>query len=93
MVRLIYFEPEPIDVDPEPIELDTKKSNQNRLMWIPNPLKKKSNQNQLAVWHVDPEPVEEEIEPEPINTDGKPVIITDATFKTEVLAAKLPVVQ
>ena len=41
------------------------------------------------------EPVEEldeEIHPDPVNTDGKPVVITDATFKTEVLEAELPVV-
>jgi thioredoxin 1 len=44
---------------------------------------------------VEPEPVdddEEEVEPEPINADGKPIEITDATFKALVLEAKLPVV-
>ena len=42
-----------------------------------------------------PEPVEEPeeaVNPDPVNTDGKPVTITDATFKTEVLDAELPVV-
>ena len=42
-----------------------------------------------------PEPVEEpeaHVNPDPVNTDGKPVVITDATFKTEVLDAELPVV-
>ena len=53
---------------------------------------------------IDPKPIEEDVEPEPIeeledgvnpdpvNTDGKPVVITDATFKTEVLDAELPIV-
>ena len=43
---------------------------------------------------IEPEPVEEpeELNPDPVNTDGKPVTITDATFKTEVLDAELPVV-
>ncbi|MYB00796.1 thioredoxin, partial [Candidatus Poribacteria bacterium] len=42
-----------------------------------------------------PEPVEEpeeEINPDPVNTDGKPVTITDATFNTKVLESELPVV-
>lgn len=48
---------------------------------------------------IDPEPAEEpveeledEVNPDPVNTDGKPVVITDATFKTDVLDAELPVV-
>lgn len=80
-----------IDVEPEPINLEPIEEDIE-----PEPI------------DVDPEPVEEEIEPEPIddehveepealnpdpvNADGKPVVITDATFKTEVLEAELPVV-
>ena len=68
------------DAEPEPIEEDIE----------PEP--------------IDPEPIEEDIEPEPIdepedvihpdpvNADGKPITVTDATFKTEVLDAELPVV-
>ena len=49
---------------------------------------------------VDPEPVadddpvedDEEGEPEPVNPAGKPIEVTDATFKALVLDAKLPVV-
>ena len=42
---------------------------------------------------VEPEPIEEdEVEPERIDRDGKPVTITDATFNANVLEAELPVV-
>ena len=64
------------DVEPEPID--------------PEPV-----EEDVEPEPIDPEPVEEledEVNPDPANTDGKPVVITDATFKTEVLDAELPVV-
>ena len=64
------------DVGPEPI--------------VPEPVEEDVGPEPIV-----PEPVEEleeEIHPDPVNTDGKPVVITDATFKTEVLDAELPVV-
>ncbi|MCG8621581.1 MAG: thioredoxin, partial [Proteobacteria bacterium] len=42
-----------------------------------------------------PEPVEEpaeEINPDPVKTDGKPITVTDATFNAKVLESELPVV-
>ena len=64
------------DVEPEPID--------------PEPV-----EDDVEPEPIDPEPVEEledEGNPDPVNTDGKPVTITDATFNAEVLAAELPVV-
>ncbi len=64
------------DVEPEPIDLE--------------PIEEDVEPEPIA-----PEPVEEpeeEVNPDPVNTDGKPVVITDATFKTDVLDAELPVV-
>lgn len=64
------------DVEPEPID--------------PEPL-----EEDVEPEPIDPEPIEEPeevIPPDPVNTDGEPVVITDATFKTEVLEAELPVV-
>ena len=64
------------DVAPEPID--------------PEPVEEDVEPEPIA-----PEPVEEpeeQVNPDPVNTDGKPVTITDATFKTDVLDAELPVV-
>ena len=75
--------PEPID--PEPIEEDIE----------PEPIDPEPVEENVAPEPIDPEPVEEpeeEINPDPVKTDGKPVTITDATFKTDVLDAELPVV-
>lgn len=67
---------EPDDVEPEPID--------------PEPV-----EEDVEPEPIDPEPVEEledEVNPDPVNTDGKPVTITDATFNAKVLDAELPVV-
>ncbi len=76
-------EPEPID--PEPIEEDIE----------PEPIAPEPVEEDVEPEPIAPEPVEEpekQVNPDPVNTDGKPVIITDATFKTEVLDVELPVV-
>ena len=69
-------DPEPINTDPLPIE-DLEEE--------PEPEPEPVNGNDPPV-----EVLEEK--PEPINTNGKPIKVTDATFKTEVLEAELPVV-
>ena len=77
------IEPEPID--PEPIEEDVE----------PEPIDPEPVEEDVEPEPIDPEPVEEledEVNPDPVNTDGKPVTITDATFNTKVLEAELPVV-
>ena len=68
---------EPEPISPEPIEEDVE----------PEPIAPEPEP-------IAPEPVEEleELNPDPINTDGKPVTITDATFNAKVLNAELPVV-
>ncbi|MCY3742722.1 MAG: thioredoxin domain-containing protein [Candidatus Poribacteria bacterium] len=68
---------EPEPIAPEPIEEDVE----------PEPIAPEPEP-------IAPEPVEEleELNPDPINTDGKPVTITDATFNANVLNAELPVV-
>ena len=78
-------EPEPIDdgpieaeVEPEPIDDEPIEADVER-----EPIDD------------DNEPVEEPeegIRPDPVNADGKPVVITDATFNANVLGAELPVV-
>ena len=76
-------EPEPID--PEPIEEDVEPE-----LIDPEPI-----EEDIEPEPIDPEPVEEledEVNPDPVNTDGKPVTITDATFNADVLNAELPVV-
>ena len=76
----IDLEPEP--VDPEPV--------------APEPIDPEPIEEEVVPEPIDPEPVapepEEIIPPDPVNTDGKPVTITDATFKANVLEAELPVV-
>ncbi|RKU25110.1 hypothetical protein C6499_15355 [Candidatus Poribacteria bacterium] len=72
-------------IDPEPIEEDIE----------PEPIDPELIEENVEPEPIDPEPVEEpeeEINPDPVKTDGKPVTITDATFKTDVLDAELPVV-
>ena len=73
-------DPEPID--PEPIEEDIE----------PEPINPEPIEEDVEPEPIDPEPIEEDVEPEPIDGDGKPVTITDATFKANVLDAELPVV-
>ena len=75
-------EPEPIDE--EPIETDVE----------PEPIDDEPIKADVEPELIDVgnEPVEEVVVPEPINADGKPIEITDATFKTMVLDAQLPVV-
>ena len=76
-------EPEPID--PEPIEEDVE----------PEPIDPEPVEEDNEPEPIDPEPIEEledEVTPDPVNTDGKPVVITDATFNAKVLDAELPVV-
>ena len=78
--------PEPVEevvvpesIDPEPVEEVVE----------PEPI-----EEVVEPEPIDPEPVEEpeELNPDPVNTDGKPVTITDATFNANVLNAELPVV-
>ena len=81
---------EPDDVEPEPIDDEPIEEDIEPEPIAPEPIEEKVEPEPIA-----PEPVEEpeeEINPDPVNTDGKPVTITDATFKTEVLEAELPVV-
>ena len=73
------------DVVPEPIEEDNE----------PEPIDPEPIEEEVEPEPIDPEPVEEledEVNPDPVNTDGKPVTITDATFNADVLNAELPVV-
>ena len=76
-------EPEPID--PEPVAEDVE----------PEPIDPEPVAEDVEPEPIDPEPVEEledEVNPDPVNTDGKLVTITDATFNAKVLEAELPVV-
>lgn len=61
----------------------------------PEPIDPEPIEEEVEPEPIDPEPVEEledEVNPDPVNTDGKPVTITDATFNADVLNAELPVV-
>lgn len=83
-------EPEPID--PEPIEEDIEPEPID-----PEPVEEEVEPEPVAPEPepIAPEPVEEPeeaVNPDPVNTDGKPVTITDATFNAKVLDAELPVV-
>ena len=70
------------DVKPEPIEEEGELE----------PIDDEPIEEEVEPAPIDDEPVEEDVDPEPIDGDGKPVTITDATFKTGVLDAELPVV-
>ena len=82
VVEIHDVQPEPID--PEPIEEDIE----------PEPIDPEPVEEDIEPEPIDPEPVQEpeELNPDPVNTDGKPVTITDATFNANVLNAELPVV-
>ena len=78
-------EPEPVqeDIEPEPIAPE------------PEPIAPEPIEEDIEPEPIAPEPVEEpeeQVNPDPVNTDGKPVTITDATFNAKVLEAELPVV-
>ena len=75
------------DVEPEPIEEEVELE----------PI-----DDEPVVEDIEPEPIDDDnepveepedvIPPDPVNADGKPITVTDATFKTNVLDAELPVV-
>ena len=83
-------EPEPIDEEPVAEEVE------------PEPIDEEPVAEEVEPKPIDDgdkddgdkpvEELEEVIDPDPVNADGKPVVITDATFKTGVLDAQLPVV-
>ena len=81
-----------IDVEPEPIDNEPVVEDVE-----PEPIDDEPVVEDVELEPIDDdnEPVEEPedvIHPEPVNTDGKPVVITDATFNADVLDAELPVV-
>ena len=74
--------PEPINTDPEPIEV------------VEADVDPEPKPDPIDVGNEPIEVVEADVDPEPklVNPDGKPIEVTDATFATKVLNAKLPVV-
>ena len=85
-------EPEPVeeDIEPEPIDPEPVEEHVE-----PEPIDPEPIEEHVEPEPIDPEPVEEleeAVNPDPVNTDGKPVTITDATFNARVLDAELPVV-
>ena len=88
---------EPDDVEPEPIDPEPIEEEVEPEPIDPEPIEEEVEPEPIAPEPepIDPEPIEEPeeaVNPDPVNTDGKPVTITDATFNAKVLDAELPVV-